>query len=218
MSFDFEIVCPECGKAYDCSEAACPKCNLYPKDASKLDVSLEIGAILEMCEGVKQDSIRLAAYQGDADAQNTLGGMCRLGELGVEQDFKEAFKWYQKAADQGDAEAQHNLGLMYGRADGVRRDLNEAIKWFQKAADQGHAAAQNNLGVLLTEVWRYYESEEWEQAKVTAYAWLDIAAANGEQQAKSIKSKYAKEITPSQIVEAEELVKEMIKKNPKLLN
>ena len=32
---------------------------------------------------------------------------------GVEQDFKEAVKWYQKAAEQGFAGAQYNLGAMY---------------------------------------------------------------------------------------------------------
>ena len=32
---------------------------------------------------------------------------------GLEQDFKEAVKWYQKAADQGDADAQYNLGSRY---------------------------------------------------------------------------------------------------------
>ena len=44
------------------------------------------------------------AEAGDADAQYNLGLMYVLGE-GVEQDFKEAVKWYQKAADQGDADS-----------------------------------------------------------------------------------------------------------------
>jgi TPR repeat protein len=40
---------------------------------------------------------------------------------GVEQDFKEAIKWFQKAADQGFAEAQYNLGFMYDKGQGVER-------------------------------------------------------------------------------------------------
>ena len=51
------------------------------------------------------------AEAGDADAQFNLGVMYYQG-LGVEQDFKEVVKWYQKAADQGDVEAQYNLGVM----------------------------------------------------------------------------------------------------------
>ena len=44
------------------------------------------------------------ADQGFADAQSGLGYMYQEGQ-GVEQDFKEALKWYQKAADQGYAAA-----------------------------------------------------------------------------------------------------------------
>ena len=43
---------------------------------------------------------------------------------GLEQDFKEAVKRYQKAADQGDAEAQMNLGGMYENGQGVEQDLS----------------------------------------------------------------------------------------------
>ena len=64
---------------------------------------------------------------------------------GLEQHFKEAVKWYQKAADQGDAEAQMNLGLMYENGEGVEQDDKEAVKWYQKAADQGDALAQHIL-------------------------------------------------------------------------
>ena len=50
--------------------------------------------------------------------QYNLGLMCQFGP-GVKQDFKEAVKWNQKAADQGYAQAQHNLRLMYERGEGV---------------------------------------------------------------------------------------------------
>ena len=41
-----------------------------------------------------------AALQGDAGAQNNLGVCYEYGE-GVKQDYAEAVKWYQKAAQQG---------------------------------------------------------------------------------------------------------------------
>ena len=40
---------------------------------------------------------RLAAEQGQAAAQNNLGSMYKFGK-GVPQDYKEAVKWYTKAA------------------------------------------------------------------------------------------------------------------------
>ena len=63
---------------------------------------------------------RLAADQGDADAQLNLGGMYARGE-GVPQDYREALKWYRLAADQGHADAQSNLGGMYYEGRGVPR-------------------------------------------------------------------------------------------------
>jgi TPR repeat protein len=50
------------------------------------------------------EETKASAEAGDADAQYTLGELYRNGQ-GVEQDFKEALKWYQKAADQGYAAA-----------------------------------------------------------------------------------------------------------------
>ena len=115
------------------------------------------------------------------------------------------------AAERGDVVAQNNLGLMYLRGDGVPKDLKEAVKWYQKAADQGDARAQFNLGAM------YCNGQGVEQNYVTGYALWNIAATNGNQDAKYNKSIVAKKMTPAEIVEAEELVKEMVKKNPKLL-
>jgi TPR repeat protein len=71
----------------------------------------------------------------------------------------------------------------------------------------------------------YWRGEGVQKDHVTAYAWYYIAAANIGSLAKTkyqelmnkSKDRVAKEMTPDQIAEAEELVKEMVKKNPKLL-
>ena len=56
---------------------------------------------------------RLAAEQGDADAQYSLGNMNAEGR-GVARDDAEAVRWYRLAAEQGYARAQNRLGAMYG--------------------------------------------------------------------------------------------------------
>ncbi len=117
----------------------------------------------------------------------------------------------QTKAEAGDVEAQNNLGAMYYLGKGVEEDFKEAVKWYQKAADQGDAMAQTSCAVM------YYKGEEVEQNYVTAYAWCNIAATNSGEVAKEDKSIFAKEMDPEQIAETEELVKEMIKKNPKLI-
>jgi len=50
--------------------------------------------------------------QGHPVAQTNLGVMHQFGE-GVEQGYKEAAEWYQKAAQQGDAQAMFNLSALY---------------------------------------------------------------------------------------------------------
>jgi TPR repeat protein len=55
-------------------------------------------------EAVKR--FRLAADQGNANAQYNLGLIYEIG-AGVSEDNKEAVKWYQMAADQGHIAAQN---------------------------------------------------------------------------------------------------------------
>ena len=127
-------------------------------------------------------------------------------------DKKKVFESTKAKAVGGDAEAQSNLGLMYEIGDGVPEDDKEAVKWYRKAAEQGDAEAQYNLGLM------YDKGEGVLEDSVTAYAWCNIAAVNGHELAKSQKLNLAKNMTPEQIAKGQELSKEMVKKNPELLN
>jgi TPR repeat protein len=104
-------------------------------------------------QGVPQDYkeaikwYRLAAEQGDSDAQGNLGVFYEKGQ-GVPQDYEEAVKWFRLAANQGDADAQHRLGVMYNDGQGVHQDYKEAIKWYRLAASNGNASAQFNLALM----------------------------------------------------------------------
>jgi hypothetical protein len=83
----------------------------------------------------------------------------------VQQDYKEAVKWYTLAAEQGFAGAQANLGWVHAQGLSVPVDYREAAKWYRLAADQGHAAAQANLGWLydkgLGVTQDYHEAVQW---------------------------------------------------------
>ena len=80
---------------------------------------------------------RMAAEQGNAKAQNSLGDMYYRGE-GIPEDHAEAARWSRLAAEQGHAEAQYNLGVMYDKGEGVPEDGTEAARWYRMAAEQGH--------------------------------------------------------------------------------
>ena len=178
-------------------------------------------AVLTMClclplmgdDAAKKEfeATKAKAEKGDRIAQYNLGVLYDNGE-GVVEDDKEAVKWYRKAAEQGHASAQFNLGVMYREGEGVKQDFKEAVKWYGKAAEQGHAKAQSNLGN------RYYKGEGVPKSIVISYVWYNIAAANGSTSATKSKGIVVKKMTSAQIAQAEAIVKEAIKKNPKLIN
>ena len=55
---------------------------------------------------------KLAAKQGHADAQCSLGSMYEMGQ-GVKPSYERAFIWYNLAAEQDYAKAQYNLGCIF---------------------------------------------------------------------------------------------------------
>ena len=63
---------------------------------------------------------------------------------GVSQDYREAVKWYRKAAEQGDAKAQHNLGANYYNGLGVQQDIVIAYAWLNVSVVQGFETAVKN--------------------------------------------------------------------------
>ncbi|WP_213781819.1 tetratricopeptide repeat protein [Caballeronia sp. dw_276] len=92
-------------------------------------------------------AIRLAAKQGQPEAEHTLARMYSAG-VGVVRDDSVAAMWYQKAADQGYAPAQNRLGYAYLKGLGLQQDDALAVQWMMKSAKGGYAPAQYNVGVF----------------------------------------------------------------------
>jgi len=116
------------------------------------------------CKAGSYQTCHKEALAGDDKAQYNLGVMYEGGR-GISQDYKEAMKWYRKAANQGFALAQYNLGDMYVHGHGTSQDYKEAMKWYRKAANQGLAQAQYNLGVMYARgqgvIQDYNEAKKW---------------------------------------------------------
>ncbi|MDP2172532.1 MAG: tetratricopeptide repeat protein [Candidatus Cloacimonadaceae bacterium] len=97
------------------------------------------------------------ASSGEAEAQNSLGDMYFEG-YETEQDYKEAFKWYLRAAEQGHGMAQYYVALaqyvlakMFIDGQYIEQDLTKGLDLLQKASDQGLALAQYDLGTIYCE-------------------------------------------------------------------
>ena len=148
------------------------------------------------------------AEKGVAKAKHYLGFMYQNG-FGVEQDVEEAVKWYRAAARQGHAKAQYNLGVMYEKGQGVLQDYEEAVKWYRKAARKGVDGAQTNLGLM------YDLGHGVIQDYVRAHMWNNLAAINGNDNGSNNRDSLAKEMTPTQISEAEDMARDCLKKNYK---
>lgn len=116
--------------------------------------------------------IIMMAGEGHAAAQYELGDMFFSGQ-GVNEDNKEAIKWYRKAAGQGHADAQYQLGEIYYYGQGVDEDYCEALDWYQQAAEQGHAKAQYALGKM------YYSGQGVDEDYDEAAKWYRKAAKQG---------------------------------------
>ena len=126
---------------------------------------------------------------------------------GVIQDYKEAVRWFKKAAKQGHAAAQTNLARMYYKGQSVRQDYSEAVKWYRKSAEQGYTGAQYHLGEM-------YETGKGVPINlVMAHMFYNLAVANGYKEGLEEISKVAGGMTASQLKKAERLAREWTQKH-----
>ena len=116
---------------------------------------------------------RIAAKQGDAEAQYNLGRIYHKSQ-GVFRHDKKALAWYRLAAEQGHANAQYKLGRMYEEgSEIVPWDYEQALIWYKRAAEQGHADAQYKLGSM------YHKSRGLFSCDNQTLAWYRLAAEQG---------------------------------------
>lgn len=143
---------------------------------------IAILAVIAACgTGAAQDvlnvgDLKARAAAGDKAATRQLADRYYTGR-GVEQDYREAARWYEKLARLGDARAQTSLGLMYARGYGVKQDLQKAHRYWSFAAAQNDPGAQFNLGLT------YSRGEGVRQDYKRAAEWYRMAASRGHVQA-----------------------------------
>jgi TPR repeat protein len=90
----------------------------------------------------------IAAANGDAESENTLGLMYRDGTNGLQRDYAKAVRYFRLAAGQGDTNGASNLAVAYLFGHGVPKDVAQALHYFQLAAAKGNTSAQAGLGFM----------------------------------------------------------------------
>ena len=101
-----------------------------------------------------------------------------------------------------DAESVNRAGAARERGDSAVL----ATVLLKISAKEGVPRARNNLGLL------YYNGQGVPQDYVTAYAWSNIAAAQGDEKAKRIRDLAAAKLGAASLVEAQKLSKEYFKR------
>ncbi len=154
----------------------------------------------------QQKNYLARAEGGDANAQSWLGAGYEQGWFG-KADFKEAFRWLNRAAAQGNTDAQNNLGQMYESGEGMRQDYALAAHWYREAAEHvpdfgGAGQGRNNLGLL------YMQGLGVPKDYVQAYMWFSLS--NSESNLSDAKD----QLTPAQVSEAERMIEDWKRNHP----
>ena len=133
------------------------------------------------------------AVAGDASAQLELGMRYVTGK-GIAPDERAALRWIGKAASQGNAAAQFELGSYYTLE--PHRDYGRAADLLRQSALQGFAPAQSSLAVL------HLAGAGVPEDRVEAYAWLGLAAEQGERDALELQPGLQAELSDAELQQA----------------
>ena len=87
-----------------------------------------------------------------------------------------------------------------------RNDYATALKEWKTLGEQGNATAQYSLAVM------YAKGQGVPQDYIYAHMWFDIAASSGNKDALKNRDIVAKRMTPSQLVKAQDLDRECVRK------
>ena len=138
-------------------------------------------------------SLHQRAVAGDAAAQLDLGLHYVTGR-GIPPDEQAALRWIGNAAAQGHAAAQFELGSYYTLE--PHQDFKRAADLLRQSALQGFAPAQSSLALL------YLTGAGVPVDRVEAYAWLGLAAEQGEREALELQPSLQAELSDAELQQA----------------
>lgn len=126
--------------------------------------------------------------------------------LGVPINKSEAISFYKMACDNNHKIAQYNLAWIYYHGETVEKNYFEAYKYYLLSAEQGYSKAQFNVAILL------FSGEGTLKDYVMSYKWFKLASLNGITEAEVYLKKISRLIHSEELLQAEKLIKEWLKK------
>ncbi len=142
-----------------------------------------------------------SARLGESDAMLSAAQLYEEGH-GTPKDEQAAFKWRKKAADDGSPDGQIALYFAYKLGEGVVIDDGRAFDWAMKLATHPTADVYEMSKGQVELAYHYWLVD---RDPVLAYAWANIAAAAGNEEAKKLRELDAKKISDANLREAQRL-------------
>ncbi len=140
----------------------------------KLLLSFVLLTASMMCFAQIDSELLKKAKRGDASAQYSVGACYRDGD-GVQQDYAEAFKWFEKAAKKGHGSALNEVGFAYEFGKGVEKNYEKAYLAYTKGiTTTDNASCRANLGYMFEK--GYYVKQDYSNA----IKWYKEAAEMGD--------------------------------------
>ena len=112
------------------------------------------------------------------------------------QEFDEARRLCEEAAKKNYPPGAHCVGLIYDRGLGVTQNPVEAVKWFNRAAEMGYAVAMLRLGEM------YWKGSGVRMDKISAYAFIYLAATTDIPEASQERASLEKEMGSKDVEKA----------------
>jgi uncharacterized protein len=150
----------------------------YPRDPARA---------LELMRAAAESSSRTANFA------QWRTGMMYLNGMGTTADPQEAFRWVARASNNGEINAMISRAVMLATGQGVAENDVEARSWYERAATSGRigfAHGLRGLGYMLL------TGEGGSADLPRGIAYLRIAAAANEQNARQLLTQWNDRITP----------------------
>lgn len=117
-------------------------------------------------------------------------------------DYITAYNEFYTLAESGHIVAQYNLAFLYYEGQGVTQNLKKAAFWFNQSARAGYAPAQDTLAYMFN------HGIGLPQDSLRAYVWYSLASNNGIFLAQTIQNKLAKELSKTERIQADLMIRE----------
>jgi len=133
--------------------------------------------VMDQSEGKTDVALSYMKKAADLDmekAQIALAEWYYFGDKGIPVDYKEALKYYERAAEKGNPLAENAIGGIYYEGLGVPSDQKKGAEYIQRAANKGMTRAQVHLADILL------IGDILPKNKIEALKWLFRANVQGE--------------------------------------